>query len=149
MSSRRDFLKTTCGFSGVLISGSAVAALLESCTSVKFISAAEVNGVLSVNKNEFLQQSFVVVKTSALAFPVYLAKITTANSSGERENYSALFMRCTHKQCEVKPAGSVLYCPCHGSEFSTTGKVLKEPASVDLEKFPVSSDTQNIYIHLK
>jgi cytochrome b6-f complex iron-sulfur subunit len=147
MSSRRYFLKNTTGVVAACVAGSALASFLESCTSIKFVSAVEKDGKLTVSKAEFAGQSFVVVKNPALAFPVYLSKSTPTGTG--TENYSALLMRCTHKQCEVKPAGNVLYCPCHGSEFSAAGKVLKDPASTDLEKFPVSQDETNIYIHLK
>ena len=149
MSSRRDFLKSTTGAAVACVAGAALASYLESCTSVKYISAAEKDGKVLVSKAEFSEQTFVVVKTSASPYPVYLTKITQQNPETGNENYMALLMQCTHKQCEIKPAGTVLYCPCHGSEFSSTGKVLKEPASADLQRFIVTHDDQNIYIHLK
>jgi len=51
----------------------------------------------------------------------------------------ALYNCCTHLQClfgwdEEK---QLFICPCHGSEFSRDGKVLKGPASRDLDRFPV------------
>ena len=149
MSSRRDFLKRTSGTVVACLAGAALATYLESCTTVKYISAVEKEGKVVVSKAEFLNESFVVVKTSASVFPVYLVKTTLQDSSEVNEKYTALLMQCTHKQCEIKPAGTVLYCPCHGSEFSSTGKVLKDPASKDLQSFIVSHDEQNIYIHLK
>ena len=143
MSSRRGFLKSASGAVAACAVGGTLASLLESCGSIKFVSAAEKDGKLAVSRTDFAGQ-FVVVKTAAIPFPVYLSK-----SSGTAENYTALLMRCTHKHCEVKPAGNVLLCPCHYSEFSAAGKVLKGPASTDLEKFTVSHDSQNIYIHLR
>ena len=131
------------------IAGAALASYLESCTPVKFVSAVQKDGKLAVSKTEFAEQTFVVVKSPSTSFPVYLAKTTGKSPETNTENYSALLMQCTHKQCEVKPAGTILYCPCHGSEFSASGKVLKEPASADLHPFYVSHDDQNIYIHLK
>ena len=149
MSSRRDFLKSTTGTVVACVAGAALASYLESCTSVKYISATEKDGKIMVSKTEFVEQSFVVVKTAASGFPVYLVKSTVQNPETGNENYVALLMQCTHKQCEVKPAGTILYCPCHGSEFSSTGKVLKEPASANLQSFIVTHDDQNVYIHLK
>jgi Rieske Fe-S protein len=36
---------------------------------------------------------------------------------------------CTHMGCTVKPNGTKLDCPCHGSVYeATTGKVLRGPA---------------------
>ena len=42
--------------------------------------------------------------------------------------------RCTHNGCLVKydKTNGKLICPCHDSEFSLDGKVLKGPASKDL-----------------
>src|SRR5688572_10712318 len=149
MSSRRDFLKSTTGTVVACVAGAALASYLESCSSVKYISAGEKDGKIVVSKTEFTDRPFVVVKTPASAFPVYLAKTAEQNPETGNENYAALLMQCTHKQCEVKPAGTILYCPCHGSEFSASGKVLKEPASVDLQRFIVTHDDQNVYIHMK
>lgn len=52
----------------------------------------------------------------------------------------AVYNSCTHLQClfgwdEEK---NIFVCPCHGSEFSREGKVLKGPASRDLDRFPLS-----------
>jgi len=36
---------------------------------------------------------------------------------------------CTHMGCTVKPAGSELHCPCHGSVYdAVSGKVIHGPA---------------------
>ncbi|HLG34460.1 MAG TPA: ubiquinol-cytochrome c reductase iron-sulfur subunit [Bacteroidia bacterium] len=148
MSSRRDFLKNTSGVIAACATG-AMASYLESCTSIKYVSAVEKDGKLTVSKPEFGDQLFVIVKSRATPFPVYLAKTACKNQGGGPEIYSALLMRCTHKQCEVKPEGNILRCPCHGSEFSASGKVLKEPAFADLQQFAVTHDDHIIYINLK
>lgn len=45
---------------------------------------------------------------------------------------------CTHKGCPVKPEGTELKCPCHGSKFAAaTGKVINGPAQAPLTPFPV------------
>lgn len=149
MNSRRDFLRSTSGVVAACVSGTALASLLESCTSIKYVSAVETSGKLTVSKTEFGEQLFVIVKSGATPFPVYLVKTTNKNQAGGTQFYAALLMRCTHKQCEVKPEGNILRCPCHGSEFSASGKVLKEPASADLQQFAVTHDEHTIYINLK
>ena len=60
----------------------------------------------------------------------------------------ALLMLCTHKGCEVKPAGVILLCPCHDSEFAQDGTVLKGPANVPLSAFRTSHDENHVFIHL-
>jgi Rieske Fe-S protein len=48
-----------------------------------------------------------------------------------------------------KPAGDLLICPCHGSEYSSSGKVLQPPAEKDLYSFGIKTDSENIYINVR
>jgi len=115
---------------------------LAGCVNYKSISAEETNNKLKISKSDFAENKFIMVKSMRTNAPVYLAK-------NENGYYTAVLMLCTHKQCELKPQGSALVCPCHGSEFSNSGKVLKEPADKDLVQYETSADENNIYIHLK
>jgi len=46
---------------------------------------------------------------------------------------------CTHEGCAVSGFANALYvCPCHGSEFSTSGAVVQGPASSPLRQFPTT-----------
>jgi cytochrome b6-f complex iron-sulfur subunit len=51
--------------------------------------------------------------------------------------FIALSQQCTHQKCNVDyvPARGVIFCPCHGAQFDTTGAVLDGPASRPLERF--------------
>jgi len=52
------------------------------------------------------------------------------------ESFTALTATCTHQACTITGFGSgVFVCPCHGSEFSTSGQVVNGPASVPLAQF--------------
>lgn len=45
-------------------------------------------------------------------------------------SFSAVSAVCTHEGCTVSGfSGSTYICPCHGSEFSATGAVLRGPAN--------------------
>ncbi|THB77824.1 MAG: ubiquinol-cytochrome c reductase iron-sulfur subunit [Desulfobulbaceae bacterium] len=52
---------------------------------------------------------------------------------------SAFHSSCTHLNCRFSwdVQKGVFICPCHGSEFSRVGQVLKGPAERDLSRFPL------------
>ena len=48
---------------------------------------------------------------------------------------------CTHESCAVSGFANARYvCPCHGSEFSTSGAVVQGPAASPLRQFPTTFD---------
>jgi cytochrome b6-f complex iron-sulfur subunit len=54
---------------------------------------------------------------------------------------------CTHEGCAVSGfANSVYVCPCHGSEFSTSGAVVQGPATSSLRQFPTTFDSNVVRI---
>jgi len=83
---------------------------------------------------------FAIIRFDKLPAPIFLSK--------NNEKSRAFLMLCTHNECELKATGTYLYCPCHGSEFSSTGKVLKPPAEDNLKEYPVTADNTTIYIEL-
>ena len=54
------------------------------------------------------------------------------------DSVRALDSACTHKQCQMgyNPGSQHIECPCHGSSFDLTGKVLMGPAKNPLKKYP-------------
>lgn len=67
-----------------------------------------------------------------------------------KNSFTALNTVCTHKKCDVEFNGKKFECPCHGSEFTKTGKVLNGPAKKNLKKYSTSfnSDTGDITINI-
>ena len=51
--------------------------------------------------------------------------------------FIALSQQCTHQKCNVDyvPERGVIFCPCHGAQFDTTGAVLDGPAPRPLARF--------------
>jgi cytochrome b6-f complex iron-sulfur subunit len=46
---------------------------------------------------------------------------------------------CTHEACAVSGFANNLYvCPCHGSQFTTSGSVAQGPAASALRQFPTT-----------
>jgi len=141
---RKEFLKT-CGFAcmGAAITSS----LLESCGSTKIVAGTISQSDLVIPVSSFLIKgnkfrTYVVVHNDQLSYPVCLYRFNG-------NEYSALFMRCTHQGTELQVFGDRLQCPAHGSEFSNKGIVGNGPADANLRTFPVSIQNDNIYISLK
>lgn len=141
LKTRRNFIKETGILSAGICCGLGVASFLNSCTNIKYVQATVENKRLFISKSEFAESTFVVVRYEKLPAPIYLNKENDGS-------YRALLMLCTHKECTLKPTGNFLTCPCHGSEFSNTGRVLKSPAEENLRAYQVSIDEENIYIQL-
>jgi cytochrome b6-f complex iron-sulfur subunit len=53
-----------------------------------------------------------------------------------QDTFTAMTAVCTHEGCTVTEFdGSLFVCPCHGSEYSTSGAVVQGPASSALTRF--------------
>lgn len=57
----------------------------------------------------------------------------------DENGISALHSSCTHLECLFNwdTEKKVFVCPCHGSEFDRSGRVLRGPALKDLSRFPL------------
>ncbi len=54
---------------------------------------------------------------------------------------------CTHLGCTVNMASEGYECPCHGSQYNSTGYVLKGPAKLPLDRLELSlSDDGKVVI---
>ena len=139
---RRSFIKQC----SVFCAGSmGMAILMESCGSIHYANNTIDANKIKVLKSELIdakktEREFVVIRNEKLQFPICLFS--------KNGMYTALYMQCTHQGCELKPNKTVLVCPCHGSEFSSEGKVMSAPADRDLKQFKVISDNESVYIEL-
>jgi len=56
-----------------------------------------------------------------------------------QEAFSALTAVCTHEGCTItNVSGTTFTCPCHGSQFSTSGSVVRSPATRALTTYATS-----------
>jgi nitrite reductase/ring-hydroxylating ferredoxin subunit len=70
--------------------------------------------------------------------PIIVARPTATTAAC----FSAI---CTHQGCTVKPAGTQLHCPCHGSVYNAvTGAVIKGPAPRALPPVAVHISNGNV-----
>jgi len=141
MKGRRDFIKKTASASAMLCCSMAGASLLQSCGSVKQITAEIKDKSILVSKAEFAENTYVVISNMALPAPIYLHKVSD-------EEYTAFLMLCTHNDCELEATAKMLVCPCHGSEFDLKGEVTEGPAEKPLMEFNVVVNENEIKIDL-
>lgn len=141
---RRKFLGNSCKALIAFPLGVGMA----SCGSIYYATNFKLeDGKVSIPLSEFQIQKdgktklrkYILLNTDKFNFPICIYRI------GKNEFTSSL-MECTHQGCELNVAGGAFSCPCHGSEFSTLGKVLEGPAEYDLKTFDTISNENNIYV---
>ena len=143
---RKDFIKQFGYLIAVLPASSA---LLSSCAGLYYASFVEEGRVLRISKGEFqqvkggkqIERDFVVIQSDSMRYPIGIFK--TPNNG-----YLASLMQCTHRGCELNIGGGIFNCPCHGSEFDSSGRVLEGPAEENLKSFEITADNENIYVHV-
>lgn len=125
---RRAFL-ATCG----------AATLAAACARFPYVTGQLDAGALVVSRGEVAGRGGVLVEHASLAFPIYVH-----HAGGDQ--FSAVLTRCMHRGCTVEPADGQLVCPCHGSEYTHAGAILKGPTELPLHAFPVRVDAERVYI---
>ena len=144
---RKDFIINSCA---ACLSATAISSLFTSCTATKYITGNLGKDGLTVSKDEFkirqkdntAHRSFIIVRNDALQYPVCVYRFSD-------QEYSALWMRCTHQGTELQASGDFLQCPAHGSEFNNKGLVTNGPADSSLRTFPVTVNNNELFIDLR
>lgn len=78
-------------------------------------------------------------------YPRGFPNVLFKRGDGTLAAYSLL---CTHVCCELtyEASASIFFCPCHGSEYNSFGKVIRGPAYIPLPSVTLSVDTSgNIF----
>jgi Rieske Fe-S protein len=109
------------------------------CARIPYVAGQLDGDRLVVAKSAFGVDPFAMVEVPGSDFPVYVHRHGA-------EDYSAVLTRCTHRACTVEPEGARLVCPCHGSEYSPVGTLLKGPAQRSLQRFGVTTDETRVII---
>ena len=94
------------------------------------MTATQTNGIVTLAIDAGSALSAV---GSAALVQSALETLLVAHTAGT--TFVALTAMCTHEACTVTGFQNQTYvCPCHGSEFDTTGRVLKGPAPAALRR---------------
>ncbi|MBK9939147.1 MAG: Rieske (2Fe-2S) protein [Chitinophagaceae bacterium] len=92
--------------------------------------------------NEKHYKKYVVVQNDVLQYPICVYRFNA-------NEYTALWMQCTHQGAELQVFGDKLQCPAHGSEFTNKGAVQGRPADTTLRTFPITIEANQLKISLK
>jgi cytochrome b6-f complex iron-sulfur subunit len=143
---RRQFCVGTCRVASILALGGALAATLESCgggsgSPTSPSGGGGVSALPAVSGTLSGSTITVTVTGTALATTGTLALVRT--SAGDvlvartaADTFVALSAGCTHQNCEITGySGQDFVCPCHGSRFDASGKVVNGPAVTPLPQF--------------
>ncbi len=144
---RRDFIVNSCA---ACLSVTALSAVVSSCQTTRYISGRVIGDGLIVKKDEFKirkgdqvsYRSYIIIRNDALQYPVCVYRFS-------EQEYSALWMRCTHQGTELQASGEYLQCPAHGSEFNNKGDVTNGPADKNLRTFHVSVTESELFIDMR
>jgi cytochrome b6-f complex iron-sulfur subunit len=137
---RREFLgRAECLGAGALAAGLSLP--LGGCIGFHSVTTSVVGNRLAVALDELGDRRFALVDAPGLPLPLYLYR-------RDDGSFSAVSTRCMHRGCQVEPAADHLVCPCHGSEYTNTGEVLKGPTERPLRSLPVAVDDSRILIEL-
>ena len=135
--SRREFCAHACQAASL----AAASALWQACggnstspsnsTPLPTINASAAAGTLSVTVDA--ASPLAAVGSAALVQSNAGNALVTRTG---QDTFAAMTAVCTHEACTVTGvSGSTFVCPCHGSQFSSTGGVVKGPAALPLRQF--------------
>lgn len=144
---RRDFIVNSCA---ACLSVTALSTVVSSCQPTRYISGRITDDGLIVKKDEFKikkgdqvsYRSFIIIRNDALQYPVCIYRFN-------EQEYSALWMQCTHQGTELQASGEYLQCPAHGSEFNNKGDVTNGPADKNLRTFLVFVTESELFIDMR
>lgn len=140
---RKEFIKT-CGYA--CIATTSVGMLLQSCVPTKHISLDIADDNMVIPIEEFMKNDtylkYLIVENENLQFPIYVFRFS-------ENEYSALYLQCTHQGNELNAYGDKLVCSAHSSEFDNKGIATNGPATEPLRSFPIHTDYKNIIISLR
>jgi nitrite reductase/ring-hydroxylating ferredoxin subunit len=137
---RREFCARGCQAVSLLALGAVIPACGGSPTSpssapaLPSVSGTLVNRTLTIGVDAASPLAAVGgAATVTVSTGTYLVARTAPSA------FTAVTAVCTHEGCAVTGFANARYvCPCHGSEFSTSGAVVQGPASSPLRQFPAT-----------
>ena len=152
---RREFCVHTCGTFSLAAIASAITGCGGSGSSPTSSSGGSTLPSLRTINGTVSGSSITVTidASSPLATTGTAALVATSSGnflvSRAGDAFTALTAVCTHEGCVVSNFQSGTFeCPCHGSQYSLSGSVLKGPANRSLAQFRTSFANNVLTINL-
>lgn len=114
---------------------------LGGCIGFHYVNTSVSGNRLVVRLADLGARTFALVDAPGMALPLYLYRLPDGG-------FSAVSTRCMHRGCQVEPVADHLVCPCHGSEYTNTGAVLKGPTERPLQALPVEVQGDRLLVEL-
>ena len=148
--SRREFVVHTCHALSLV----SVGALVDACSKnpMSASSAPELTRLNATTSGGIARID--IASTAALSAVGSAALVNTASGQllvarTAADAFSAVTATCTHEGCTITGYENSIYtCPCHESQFSTSGAVRRGPATQSLRQFATSFDGSTLSITL-
>ena len=137
---RRRFLARLEAASAAAMAGS-LGLPLTGCIGFHYVNATVTGTRMAIGAREFERGPFVLVDRPDDALPLYVYRHTDGS-------FTAVSTRCMHLGCQVEPAADHLVCPCHGSEYTNDGQILKGPTPLPLRRFSARQVGDQVIIEL-
>ena len=97
---------------------------------------------MTIPLSEFMERNYIIARSNKLDYDIFIHKTL-------KDEYSAVMMRCSHRDAPLQYTSGGLVCNEHGSRFAYDGVVTKEPATSPLVKFPLTINQTHIIINIK
>jgi cytochrome b6-f complex iron-sulfur subunit len=124
------------------ISFVAVGALLESCGGSPTSPSSSVPALPTIPASVASNTITLNIDSGSPLASVGSAALVQTSSGNflvartAQDTFNAMTAVCTHEACTVERYQSGTFtCPCHGSQFSTSGAVVRGPAASALRRF--------------
>ncbi len=140
---RREFCGQACRAASLAALGGTLGSVLEGCggggsptspsnvPALPVIAAVISNGAITLTIDS---SSALNPLGSAALVQTPTGSLLVAHTG--QDAFSAVSATCTHQGCTITGFASEIYvCPCHGSRFDTSGRVVNGPASSPLAQF--------------
>lgn len=136
-SSRREFIFGNIKKLGLIAAGTYTISLINACNNSNPVSpTGNSNATITVDMSQIANSALQTIGGTIAISGDDLDNTGLLITRKSDTEIVALSRFCPHQGCAVnKFSNGVAYCPCHGSKFDSTGKVIQGPASSPLKKY--------------